>query len=63
MGSGPMKGFNSEQVQQIITKKHDAVQNKIAKEDSETATFAAGEHDSRLFAGSRRLDWTPLTTF
>ena len=42
MGSGPMKGFNSEQVQQIITKKHDAVQNKIAKEDSETATFAAG---------------------
>jgi len=42
MGSGPVKGFNSEHVQQIITKKHDAVQNKIAKEDSETATFAAG---------------------
>ena len=43
MGSGPVKGFNSEHVQQIITKKHDAVQNKIAKEDSETATFAAGK--------------------
>jgi len=42
MGSGPVKGFNSEHVQQIITKKHDAAQNKIAKEDSETATFAAG---------------------
>ena len=42
MGSGPVKGFNSEHVQQIITKKHDAVQNKIAKEEAETATFAAG---------------------
>merc|ERR1719433_2511572 len=42
MGSGPAKGFNSEHVQEIITKKHDASQNKIAKEDSETATFAAG---------------------
>jgi len=42
MGSGPVKGFNSEQVQQIITKKHDPVQNKIGKEDSQTATFAAG---------------------
>ena len=42
MGSGPVKGFNSEHVQEIITKKHDAAQNKIAKEDSETATFAAG---------------------
>merc|ERR1712193_426620 len=42
MGSGPVKGFNSEHVQQIITKKHDAVQNRIAKEDGQTATFAAG---------------------
>ena len=42
MGSGPVKGFNNEAVQQIITKKHDHDQNKIAKEDAETATFAAG---------------------
>merc|ERR1711997_1319190 len=42
MGSGPVKGFNSEQVQEIVTKKHDPVQNKISKEDSQTATFAAG---------------------
>ena len=42
MGSGPVKGFNSPEVQQIITKKHDACQNNIAKEDAETATFAAG---------------------
>jgi len=42
MGSGPVKGFNSQDVQQIITKKHDPTQNKIAKEDAETATFAAG---------------------
>merc|ERR1712189_118863 len=42
MGSGPVKGFNSEEVQNIITKKHDATQNKIAKEDADTATFAAG---------------------
>jgi len=42
MGSGPVKGFNSPEVQQIITKKHDACQNTIAKEDAETATFAAG---------------------
>jgi len=42
MGSGPVKGFNTPEVQQIITKKHDATQNKIAKEDAETATFAAG---------------------
>jgi len=39
---GPVKGFNSEEVQNIITKKHDATQNKIAKEDADTATFAAG---------------------
>jgi len=42
MGSGPVKGFNSPEVQQIITKKHDATQNKITKEEGETATFAAG---------------------
>jgi len=42
MGSGPVKGFNSPEVQQIITKKHDAAQNSIAKEEAETATFAAG---------------------
>jgi len=42
MGSGPVKGFNTPEVQQIITKKHDPVQNKIAKEDADTATFAAG---------------------
>jgi peptide-methionine (S)-S-oxide reductase len=42
MGSGPMKGFNDPAVQQIITRKHDPAQNKIAKEDTETATFAAG---------------------
>jgi len=42
MGSGPVKGFNSEQAKEIITKKHDPVQNKIGKEDSQTATFAAG---------------------
>jgi len=41
MGSGPVKGFNSPEVQQIITKKHDACQNSISKE-AETATFAAG---------------------
>lgn len=42
MGSGPVKGFNSPEVQQIITKKHDPSMNKIAKEDGELATFAAG---------------------
>jgi len=42
MGSGPVKGFNSPEVQQIITKKHDSAMNKIAKEDGELATFAAG---------------------
>lgn len=42
MGSGPVKGFNTPEVQQIITKKHDAGQNKIPKEEAETATFAAG---------------------
>jgi len=42
MGSGPVKGFNSEEVQQIVTRKHDPGQNKIAKEDGQTATFAAG---------------------
>jgi len=42
MGSGPVKGFNSPEVQQIITKKHDACQNSISKEEAETATFAAG---------------------
>jgi len=42
MGSGPVKGFNSEKVQEIVTKKHDPVQNKISKDDSQTATFAAG---------------------
>jgi|ERR1719391_159754 len=42
MGSGPVKGFNSPEVQQIITKKHNPDQNKIPKEAAETATFAAG---------------------
>jgi len=42
MGSGPVKGFNSPEVQQIIQKKHDPNQNKIAKEEAQTATFAAG---------------------
>jgi len=42
MGMGPVKGFSNEEVQQIITKKHEAGQNKIAKEEAETATFAAG---------------------
>jgi len=42
MGSGPVKGFNSPEVQQIISRKHDADMNKIAKEDAEKATFAAG---------------------
>ena len=42
MGSGPVKGFNSEEVQQIVTRKHDPGQNRIAKEDGQTATFAAG---------------------
>jgi peptide-methionine (S)-S-oxide reductase len=41
MGSGPVKGFNPE-VQQIITRKHDSSMNKIAKEEAEKATFAAG---------------------
>ena len=41
-GSGPVKGFNSELVQNILTRNHDSDQNEIAKEDSETATFAAG---------------------
>jgi hypothetical protein len=31
MGSGPVKGFNSPEVQQIITRKHDPTMNKIAK--------------------------------
>ena len=39
---GPSKGFSSGEVQDIVTKKHDATQNKIAKEDAQTATFAAG---------------------
>jgi len=42
MGMGPSKGFSSGEVQDIVTKKHDPTQNKIAKEDAETATFAAG---------------------
>ena len=46
MGSGPVKGFNSEEVQQIVTRKHDPGQNKIAKEDGQTATFAAGNFKS-----------------
>ena len=48
MGSGPVKGFNNEKVQEIITKKHDPAQNKIGKEDSQTATFAAGLSMSSL---------------
>ena len=39
---GPVKGFNNQQVQEIITKKHDSAQNKISKDEAETATFAAG---------------------
>jgi len=42
MGSGPVKGFNSPEVQQIITKQHDKTLNSIPKEEAETATFAAG---------------------
>merc|ERR1712127_1058052 len=42
MGSGPVKGFVSPEVQEIVTKKHDPAMNKIAKEDGESATFAAG---------------------
>jgi len=42
MGSGQGKGFTSPEVQQIITKKHEAAQNKISKDEAETATFAAG---------------------
>merc|ERR1711892_458837 len=42
MGSGPVKGFNSPEVQQIVTKKHNPDQNKIPKETAETATVAAG---------------------
>lgn len=42
MGSGPVKGFNSPEVQQIVTKKHDPTMNKISKEEGEMATFAAG---------------------
>lgn len=42
MGSGPVKGFNSPEVQQIVTKKHNPDQNKIPKEAAETATVAAG---------------------
>jgi len=42
MGSGPIKGFSDPSVQQIITKKHDPDQNKIAKEEASKATFAAG---------------------
>ena len=42
MGMGPVKGFSSGEVQEIVTKKHDQGQNKIAKEDAQTATFAAG---------------------
>ena len=38
----PRPGFNSQHVQQIITKKHDPTQNKIGKEDAETVTFAVG---------------------
>ena len=39
---GPVKGFNNEEVQGILTKKHEAGANKISKEEAETATFAAG---------------------
>jgi len=42
MGSGPVKGFSDPAVQEIISKKHNPDQNKIAKEDAEKATFAAG---------------------
>jgi len=42
MGSGPVKGFSDPAVQEIITKKHDPDQNKIAKEEASKATFAAG---------------------
>jgi len=42
MGSGPVKGFNSPEVQQILVKKHNPDQNKIPKEAAETATVAAG---------------------
>jgi len=42
MGSGPVKGFNSPAVKDIITKKVDESATKIPKEDGELATFAAG---------------------
>ena len=53
MGSGPVKGFNSEEVQQIVTRKHDPGQNKIAKEDGQTATFAAGDWSHSVRVSSR----------
>jgi len=42
MGMGPVKGFNSPEVKEIITKKVDDSANKIPKEEGELATFAAG---------------------
>merc|ERR1712106_277733 len=57
MGSGPVKGFNTPEVQQIITKKHEAAQNKIAKEDAETAW--CGEHHGRLHGGGEAVPYLP----
>ncbi|XP_023322347.1 peptide methionine sulfoxide reductase A2-1 [Eurytemora carolleeae] len=42
MGSGPVKGFMTPEVNQIITKKVKEEDMKIAKEEGEKATFAAG---------------------
>jgi methionine-S-sulfoxide reductase len=42
MGSGPVKGFLTPEVNQILTKKVEAEAMKIPKEEGESATFAAG---------------------
>lgn len=42
MGSGPVKGFFTPEVKDIITKKVDEEATKVSKDDGEKATFAAG---------------------
>lgn len=42
MGSGPVKGFNTPEVKDIITKKVDDSAHQLPKGEGETATFAAG---------------------
>lgn len=39
---GPVKGFNSPEAKEIITKHHSPDQNNVEKDKCETATFAAG---------------------